>query len=128
RRAGRWAAAGGTQKRGERAARGAGARGGTRAGPAGPKKRGGGGPPPRRCPAAPSRARVDTESVLPLPRARDFLSDFFGLVGFERERPLPVRDRLSDVPLPFGEIAQVLFDRGVVGLALVRRLQMFLRF
>src|SRR5262249_24122324 len=76
--------------------------------------------------AAPARARVDTEAALPLPGSRDLLSDLFGFVGFQRERPLPVRNRVSDVALLFGEISQVLFDRRVVGLAAMRGVQVLL--
>src|SRR5262249_24035390 len=39
---------------------------------------------------------------------------------------LPVRNRLSDVALLFGEISQVLFDRRVVGLAAMRGVQVLL--
>src|SRR5262249_60791928 len=76
--------------------------------------------------AAPARARVDTEAALPLPGSRDLLSDLFGFVGLQRERPLPVRDRLSDVALLLGKVSQVLFYRRVVGLTSMRCNQVLL--
>ena len=45
----------------------------------------------------------------------------------ECQRPLPVRDGPRDVALPFGEIAEMLLDRRVVGLPAVRFEQVHLR-
>ena len=58
---------------------------------------------------------------------RELLAHFVRLLGLECQRALPMRDGSRDVALPFGEIAQMLLDRRVVGFAAMSFEQVHLR-